>query len=1456
MASNMKNPPILDDSASYDSWSKLVKIWQKFTDLPREKQGPAVLLSLKGKPLEYVLELSIDDISSAGGFNTVLTKLDTLYKKDAVETAYEAYERFEKFQRPNHMNITDYVNEFEKLLNKTKSHGSVISSDILAYRLLTSANISEDHARLARATSTDLKYDSMKLTLKKFFSSIGNCPSSDHAAVKVEDVNEVVSEEFEDVLYGRNSYRRPTRFIPRGRNLSRGSVSYRPNFDIRKKKGRNPLDAKGNCTRCTICDSINHYAAVCPDSTYFVEEHVEGVDKEYDIVLFQSNLLTQHHFEIFVAESSTSAILDSGASATVTGRLWLESYLDGLSSEMSRKVQYSTSNNYFKFGSDQKYKSLFQVMIPAQIGAHNVMIKTDVVDSSIPLLLSKAAMKTAKTKINFTDDTVNMFGEKQPVKLTSSGHYAVPLNSNDVILREVEQSENVNVTLHTEDLDYKHVARKLHSQFSHPSKKRLFKLVERAGLGNNQELLEEIKVISDSCQICKEFKKPTPKPSVGLPLASSFNEVVAMDLKFFHGNIILHLIDHVTRFSMAILVDSKKPEDIIAGIFKSWITVFGPPQKFLTDNGGEFNNAKFLELCEAMNIIVLTTAAESPWSNGLVERHNAILAEMLHRTKAEVDCNLDVALSWVIHAKNSLANVHGFTPYQLTIGATPNLPGILVDKPPALDEPNYQDMLSNNLAAMKSARKAFMEAESSERIKRALVHNIRPSSNNKFYIGDTVYYKRMDSRKWKGPGRVIGHDIQQILVKHGGNFVRVHPCRVMLDKRVSESSEEIPIEKGNIVKPTSAADCMQKFSVHNDFAAFSDSEDSDSDHERATQQQTKEQATTQQNLHEQDLSVEKSISVDKTIKKGMLINMRPNGGGDWIIGQVLNRTGKATGKYKYFWNIRDIATDQISEYDMQDDMIDWSVYTDDKLNSSLNKTELKEHDHLVDPSDSAIMEVNIHEQLVAELATDYANAKVEELNRWKEESVYDEVKDEGQFKISTRWVITSKYIDNKIITKARLVARGYEEDGSNIRSDSPTCMRENIRIALSVVASKGWTLNSIDIKSAFLQGKRVSRVIFVNPPKEVKKKGIIWRLNKVVYGLVDASRNWYLKVKEELTTLGAVASKYDKAVFLWKRNHCLEGFVVLHVDDFLWAGNDMFFSEVIVPFRKIFKISKEESQCFSYIGIQLHQRSNNHIAINQKQYSESILPIPLNKEQLQNKDRLATDVEKRNFRSVVGQLGWITGMSRPDVSFSYCELSTCQSRPKILDLIKANKTIRDLKSRDVSIKFGPLNLDSIKMAVFSDASYGNLQGGGSQIGFLVFAYDDENSCVPLLWSSRRAKRVVRSTLSAETLAAVDALDAAFLVKGMFEEFLGFSLPTVHLFVDNKSLYDAVKTTNRLMDKRLLIDMASLRELVENNEVSVTWIPTDYQLADCLTKMGASSKKLLDTIISSHINLTC
>ena len=112
-------------------------------------------------------------------------------------------------------------------------------------------------------------------------------------------------------------------------------------------------------------------------------------------------------------------------------------------------------------------------------------------------------------------------------------------------------------------------------------------------------------------------------------------------------------------------------------------------------------------------------------------------------------------------------------------------------------------------------------------------------------------------------------------------------------------------------------------------------------------------------------------------------------------------------------------------------------------------------------------------------------AKLKEIHNWKDNDVFVEVPYEDQLLISTRWVISVKMQNGVPVTKARLVARGFEDmDISVQNTNSPTCTKESLRVALTVMAMNNWKCKSMDVNTAFLQGNPLTRKIFLKPPKE------------------------------------------------------------------------------------------------------------------------------------------------------------------------------------------------------------------------------------------------------------------------------------------------------------------------------------------------------------------------------------
>ena len=74
------------------------------------------------------------------------------------------------------------------------------------------------------------------------------------------------------------------------------------------------------------------------------------------------------------------------------------------------------------------------------------------------------------------------------------------------------------------------------------------------------------------------------------------------------------------------------------------------------------------------------------------------------------------------------------------------------------------------------------------------------------------------------------------------------------------------------------------------------------------------------------------------------------------------------------------------------------------------------------------------------------------------------------------------------------------------------------------------------------------------------------------------------------------------------------------------------------------------------------------------------------------------------------------------------------------------------------------------------------------------------------------------------------------------------------FTDNLSLVDASNTTTQVSDKRLRVELAAIREMQEQSEISIRWISKENQLADVLTKKGAPCNKLLSTLQNGNLNI--
>ena len=112
-------------------------------------------------------------------------------------------------------------------------------------------------------------------------------------------------------------------------------------------------------------------------------------------------------------DARNCAVLDSACSSTACGEMWLNNsyYLDSLSEEDRKRVTNfkTVGKNTLKSGGGEPLESKAEYNLSGIIAGKEVTIRTDVVHSDIPLLLSRGAMKTAGFKMNLENGTANIF---------------------------------------------------------------------------------------------------------------------------------------------------------------------------------------------------------------------------------------------------------------------------------------------------------------------------------------------------------------------------------------------------------------------------------------------------------------------------------------------------------------------------------------------------------------------------------------------------------------------------------------------------------------------------------------------------------------------------------------------------------------------------------------------------------------------------------------------------------------------------------------------------------------------------------------------------------------------------------------------------------------------------------------------------------------------------------------
>ena len=1497
MSKLLEPPSFVSELKTYAAYKKDLELWSRITSLEKGKQAETVVYLLEGDPSrikEKILTQIPDKIKGDNGIAELIKFLDTIYLKDEMADTWDKYIEFSSLCRMLDQSMEDFISDWENVYHKAKAVGCDYSDIILAFKLLKDSNLQEMDIKLVLTgvdftqgkTNKDL-YKQVVRSLKKFKGRSVMTGSSKAESIDVK-VEPTWFSEAENVFLAKG-WKPPVRGARRrsrsaspvrsggGSNLNdnsrSSSVHEKPSTNYKGKKNRLGKDFKPlKCHFCKCkhvepctCPCVYHLQPDCPTKknklaeesksiptrpnlAFYMERNVlDGDSDEDDLVLIVNESLSSL---VLLSVSKFESIVDSACPNTVTGKSWLEDFISELDEEDQRKISFRESERIFKFGGGEKRKSLGIVTFPCLLAGRNVRMETEVVDADFPLLLGNSMLKKAKAILYLGEEKAVIMGNEVKMRETSSGHFSVLVETPCKGLAFVKTTVDAEVGVSSDDTkefnEYCLVNRatdqltlvdvkKLHHQFGHS--KKLLQLIK-----NSNRLTKEVRGyledVEENCQGCRLNAKSKPRPSVGLPRASAFNQIVTLDLKEYNygrHKYILYMIDMFSRFLVALFIPDKNPATVGVGILEKWLNTFGRMNTVHSDRGGEFCSQELSDIADYLGVRSTFTAAYSPNQNGLNERNHAICDRMMDKMLTEEPgLSPSTALMWAVLAKNTLENVSGYSPFQIVFGEQPQLPSVYTSGPPGLEEVVMNKKVADNINAMHLSRKAYIECESDRVLKQALKQRIYQRGND-VDIGHWIYFCNKPSSKgrskWEGPVKVVGKDKKTLYVVRGGKLLSINsdhaqisPFEGELKKEEDKSSEKEEADR-------------QQLRYYEEVET---TEDVSPNHEELDEEAVgssltinNEQPIENANQIEDEEKKNKMIK----IKKSDVVRYKEEVGDEWIQREIVSRAGKVGGLYEKWWNVKDPDTGHVKPEDLG------AKRCLEKVEEAVEETEREEEVYVV-----TIPRYRHHEYQCKV-------AKEKELCQWDEFKVYEEVKDDGQYKLNTNWVLTEKIINGKCGVKARLTIRGDQENTDEIRKDSPTVRKGNIKVFVTVAAKEKWEIFSSDVTCAFLQGTEITRDVFVLPPRERRVPGVIWKLLKPVYGLADAPRGWYLALDQQMRVMGCENCVYDPAMYLnYNRSgerKMIEGIAVTHVDDILHGGNAEF-QAAMEALKSKFIFGLDEVQEFRYVGMNL-RRTPTGITVDQDHYINTFEVPDMEVASGQVMSDLLNAEGQTLFRGHVSRVLHIGYLSRPDVLFEAKVLSTRFGKATKGDLKSVQKKIQKLQGIPTKMFFPDLGpTDEWIFVGYGDAGIRSMPDKVSSVGgqVVLLANPGRSVACVLSWKSKKLVRKVVSSLAGEALAVVAAIGEIVYTKSIIHQIYGevIEKTPVIIVTDSKNLDEAVHSSSLVEDAWLITDVAIIKDALEDGTIScLKRVQSEAMMANCLTKAGASAEQLLEVL---------
>ena len=268
-------------------------------------------------------------------------------------------------------------------------------------------------------------------------------------------------------------------------------------------------------------------------------------------------------------------------------------------------------------------------------------------------------------------------------------------------------------------------------------------------------MIHDITLYCNKCLTCQSSKPPAPQkaPLISIPIGKPW-EMVAVDViqvptSSQNHRYILVIQDYFTKWAEAIPMANQTASTITRELVKVFSN-YGLPEILHMDQGRNFESSLLQQTLDAFGITKSRTTAYHPQGDGMVERFNCSLLQMLH-AYVRHESDWEEFLPLVMFAyRTSAHTTTGVSPFDLMFGRSAHMPPLPACHAPAYDASSYPEQLRCKLSKLYD----FVETHMIDATRHQQQSYNRHVQQRSFKLGDTVWLNiptagKLDP-KWQG----------------------------------------------------------------------------------------------------------------------------------------------------------------------------------------------------------------------------------------------------------------------------------------------------------------------------------------------------------------------------------------------------------------------------------------------------------------------------------------------------------------------------------------------------------------------------------------------------------------------------------------------------------------------------------------------------------------------------------